>query len=74
MMKTQIYERIIMAKGNIKNRIKKMTFQKQARKFEPISEEHKYMIRLMGNRKELMDRTNEILPRITRGPERSQYI
>tara|TARA_Y100000310_G_scaffold298790_1_gene333058 strand:- start:47 stop:268 length:222 start_codon:yes stop_codon:yes gene_type:complete len=73
-MKTQIYERTIMAKRNMKNRIKKMTFQKQARKFEPISEEHKYMISLMGNRKELMDRTNEILPRITRGSERSQHF
>ena len=74
-MKTQIYERIIMAKGNIKNRIKKMTFQKQARKFEPISEEHKYMISLMGNRKELIGRTpNEVLPRITGRGLRSQYI
>ena len=47
MMKTQKYERTIMAKRNMKNRIKKMTFQKQARKFEPISEEHKYMISLI---------------------------
>ena len=40
-MITHRYERILtMAKGNTKNRIKKMTFQKQARKFEPISEEH----------------------------------
>ena len=57
-----------------KNRIKKMNFQKQERKVVSISEEHKYMISLMGNRKELMDRTNEILPRITRRAVRSQYI
>ena len=51
-----------------------MTFQKQSRKFEPISEEHKYMIQLMGSRKELMEGRNEVLHRITRGSERPQYI
>ncbi len=74
-MITHRYERILtMAKGNTKNRIKKMTFQKQARKFEPISEEHKYMIQLMGSRKELMEEQNEVLHRITRGDSRPQYI
>ena len=58
-----------------KNRIKKMNFQKQERKIVSISEEHKYMISLMGNRKELIGRTpNEVLPRITGRGLRSQYI
>jgi len=74
-MITHRYERMVtMAKKNMKNRIKKMTFQKQSRKFEPISEEHKYMIQLMGSRKELMEGRNEVLHRITRGSERPQYI
>ena len=58
-----------------KNRIKKMNFQKQERKIVSISEEHKYMISLMGNRKELIGQTsNEVLPRITGRGLRSQYI
>jgi len=58
-----------------KNRIKKMNFQKQERKVVSISEEHKYMISLMGNRKELIGQTpNEVLPRITGRGLRSQYI
>ena len=58
-----------------KNRIKKMNFQKQERKVVSITEEHKYMISLMGNRKELIGQTpNEVLPRITGRGLRSQYI
>jgi len=57
-----------------KNRIKKMqTFQKQDRQFEPISEEHKYMIALM-RQQELIGSKNEDISRTSRRPERSQYI
>ena len=36
-----------------KNRIKKMNFQKQSREYEPLSEEHKYIIQMAGYKKEL---------------------
>ena len=55
-----------------KNRIKKMqTFQRQDRRIEPISEEHKYMIELMRTQKELIGfGTDENIPRFARGPQR----
>ena len=62
-----------MAKS--KNRIKKMTFQTQERKYEPLSENDKYIIEMAGYRKELRNRTDdENISRITRGSLRSQYI
>ena len=58
-----------------KNRLKKMNFQKQSRKYEPLSDNDKYIIRLAGYRKELRNRTDdENISRITRGSLRSQYI
>ena len=59
-----------------KNRLKKMNFQKQSRKYEPLSDNDKYIIRLAGYRKqELRNRTtNEDISRITRGSLRSQHI
>jgi hypothetical protein len=59
-----------------KNRIKKMNFQTQSRKYEPLSDNDKYTIQLAGYRKqELRNRTdNEDLSRITRGSLRSQHI
>jgi|TARA_B110000211_G_scaffold54810_1_gene60809 hypothetical protein len=63
-----------MAKASTKNRIKNMqTFQSQERRIEPISEEHKYMIALM-RQKESIGNKNEDISRISRRPERSQYI
>ena len=55
-----------------KNRIKKMIFQTQNRRHLPLSEEHKYILArrepLIGTKKD------EILPRTTGGPVRSQHI
>ena len=58
-----------MAKS--KNRIKKMTFQTQERKYEPLSENDKYIIEMAGYRKELIGRADENLQRISRGSLRS---
>ncbi len=56
-------------------RVKKMqTFQKQDRKIEPISEEHKYMIALMRQPKELIGYQDENIRRFTGGSTRPQHI
>ncbi len=60
-----------------KNRIKKMTFQKQNRTYTtPISDDDKYIIELAGYRKrQLMENTQyEKIPRVARGSLRSQHI
>ena len=58
-----------------KNRIKRMTFQTQDRKYEPLSENDKYIIEPIGYRKqELRGRLNEDISRTTGGSIRSQYI
>jgi len=58
-----------------KNRIKKMTFQTQDRKYEPLSENDKYMITAIGYRKqELRGRLDEDILRTTGRSIRSQYI
>ena len=58
-----------------KNRIKKMTFQTQDRKYEPLSENDKYIIAAIGYRKqELKGRLDEDIQRITGRSVRSQYI
>ena len=58
-----------------KNRIKRMTFQTQDRKYEPLSENDKYIIEAIGYRKqELRGRLNEDISRITGGSVRPQYI
>ena len=55
-----------------KNRIKKMIFQTQNRRHLPLSEEHKY---ILTRRESVIGfKKDEILSRITRGPERSQHI
>jgi len=57
-----------------RNRIKKMqSFQTQERRIEPISEDHKYMIALMGQQ-ELIGNKNEDISRPPRRVERSQHI
>ena len=61
--------------ANSKNRIKKMTFQTQNRKYEPLSENDKYIIEAIGYRKqELRGRSNEDISRTTGGTLRPQYI
>ena len=52
-----------------KNRIKKMTFQKQNRKYEPLSENDKYIIETVGYKRELMKErlSNENIQRVARG-------
>ena len=58
-----------------KNRIKRMNFQTQTRKYEPLSENDKYIIEAIGYRKqELRGRLNEDISRTTGGSIRPQYI
>jgi len=58
-----------------KNRIRIMTFQTQDRKYEPLSENDKYIIEAIGYRKqELRGRLNEDISRTTGGSIRPQYI
>ena len=58
-----------------KNRIKKMTFQTQDRKYEPLSENDKYIIDAIGYRKqELRGQLDEDISRITGRVVRPQYI
>ena len=59
----------------MKNRIKKMNFQKQERRvLEELSDNDKYVIELAGYRKDTLRSNYENLPRIARGTQRSQYI
>ena len=59
----------------LKNRIKKMNFQKQSRTYQPLSDNDKYIIRLAGYRKqELRGRLDEDILRATGRTVRSQYI
>ena len=61
--------------NSTKNRIKKMNFQTQTRKYEPLSENDKYIIEAVGYRKqELRGRLNEDISRTTGGSIRPQYI
>ena len=58
-----------------KNRIKRMTFQTQDRKYEPLSENDKYIIDAIGYRKqELRGQLDEDILRTTRRSVRPQYI
>ena len=61
-----------------KNRIKKMNFQKQERKYLPLSDEHKYIIEMHKQGRYIQDRRqlqqelvgikqDEKIPRITGG-------
>ena len=60
----------------LRNRIKKMNFQKQSREYEPLSDNDKYIIQLAGYRKqELRGRINdEDILRTTGRVVRSQHI
>ena len=58
-----------------KNRIKKMIFQTQDRKYEPLSENDKYIIDAIGYRKqELRGRLDENILRTTGRALRPEYI
>ena len=58
-----------------KNRIKKMTFQTQDRKYEPLSENDKYLIDAIGYRKqELEGQLDEDILRTTGRALRPEYI
>ena len=58
-----------------KNRIKRMTFQTQGRKYEPLSENDKYIIDAIGYRKqELRGRLDEDILRTTGRALRPEYI
>ena len=62
-----------MAKN--KNRIKKMNFQTQDRKYEPLSENDKYIIEAIGYRKqELRGQLDEDILRTTGRTLRPEYI
>ena len=58
-----------------KNRIKKMTFQKQERtvNIAPLSEDDKYIIEMAGYKRQGLTE-NEDIQRITGGSTRPQYI
>ena len=71
--KSKLRKEAKMAKT--KNRIRKMTFQTQERKYEPLSDNDKYAIEMIGYQKELMGRqSNEDISRITRRGLRPQHI
>ena len=58
-----------------KNRIKRMIFQTQDRKYEPLSENDKYIIDAIGYRKqELRGQLNEDILRTTGRALRPEYI
>ena len=58
-----------------KNRIKRMTFQTQDRKYEPLSENDKYIIDAIGYRKqELKGQLDEDILRTTGRALRPEYI
>ena len=58
-----------------KNRIKKMIFQTQDRKYEPLSENDKYIIDAIGYRKqELRGQLDEDILRTTGRALRPEYI
>ena len=59
----------------MKNRIKKMNFQKQERRvLEELSDNDKYVIELAGYRKDTLRSNYEEFPRFARGTQRSQHI
>ncbi len=59
----------------MKNRIKKMNFQRQERRIiDKLSDNDKYIIELAGYRKDTLRSNYEELPRFARGTQRSQHI
>ena len=72
--KSKLRKEVKMAKT--KNRIRKMTFQTQERKYEPLSDNDKYIIEeMIGYQKELTGRqSNEDVSRTTGRGLRPQHI
>ena len=61
--------------SKMQNRIKKMNFQKQERRFvEELSDDDKYIIEIAGYRKDTLRSNYENLPRVARGPTRPQHF
>ena len=59
----------------MKNRIKKMNFQKQERRvIAELSDNDKYIIELAGYKKDTLRSNYENLPKFTRGTTRPQHI
>ena len=59
----------------MKNRIKKMNFQRQERRtIEQLSDNDKYVIELAGYKKDTSRGDYENIPKFARGTQRSQYI
>ena len=59
----------------MQNRIKKMNFQKQERRFvEELSDDDKYIIERAGYRKDTLRSNYENLPRVARGTTRPQHF
>ena len=59
----------------MKNRIKKMNFQKQERRvLEELSDNDKYIIELAGYKKDTLRSNYENLPKFARGTTRPQHI
>ena len=60
--------------SKMQNRIKKMNFQKQERRFvEELSDDDKYIIEIAGYRKDTLRSNYENLPRVARGTTRHQH-
>ena len=61
--------------SKMQNRIKKINFQKQERRFvEELSDDDKYIIEIAGYRKDTLRSNYENLPRVARGTTRPQYF
>jgi len=61
--------------SKMQNRIKKMNFQKQERRFvEELSDDDKYIIEIAGYKKDTLRSNYENLPRVARGTTRPQHI
>ena len=59
----------------MQNRIKKMNFQKQERRFvEELSDDDKYIIEIAGYRKDTLRSNYENLPRVARVTTRPQHF
>ena len=60
----------------MKNRIKKMNFQKQDRQMtiKPLSDNDKYIIKMAGYERDIRNKNYENILRTTGRAQRSQYI
>ena len=65
-----------MAKAAMKNRIKKMNFQKQEREMDvtPLSDNDKYILQMAGYAKDTTRNQYENILRTTGRAQRSQHI